>query len=178
MPPSTAIWSHPLQCLNLQNQGVPVQWLNIAQIVQEVFEPYHIQFITYFNSVKSRSSRNSSFSRYCWQWQRICIRCWITCCLSTKSTCLTPAYRPAPDYETAVRVKYGDDIAQLLLNPTPPVQQPVQQPTAVAVHASTVSNTATAKCSIVDDENVQTPSSLPLQQSWQQQQPRLGSSRH
>ncbi|EFX79334.1 hypothetical protein DAPPUDRAFT_304861 [Daphnia pulex] len=44
---------------------------------------------------------------------------------------LLPAYRPAPDYETAVRVKYGDDIAQLLLNPTPPVQQPVQQPAAV-----------------------------------------------
>ena len=53
---------------------------------------------------------------------------------------LLPAYRPAPDYETAVRVKYGDDIAQLLLNPTPPVKQSVQQPTAVAVHASTVSN--------------------------------------
>ena len=49
---------------------------------------------------------------------------------------LLPAYRPAPDYETAVRVKYGDDIAQLLLNPTPPVQQPVQQPTAVAVQPS------------------------------------------
>ena len=53
---------------------------------------------------------------------------------------LLPAYRPAPDYETAVQVKYGDDIAQLLLNPTPPVKQSVQQPTAVAVHASTVSN--------------------------------------
>jgi hypothetical protein len=49
---------------------------------------------------------------------------------------LLPAYRPAPDYETAVRVKYGDDIAQLLLNPTPPVQQPVQQPAAVAVQPS------------------------------------------
>lgn len=42
---------------------------------------------------------------------------------------LLPAYRPAPDYETAVRVKYGDDIAKLLLNPTPAVQQTVQQPT-------------------------------------------------
>lgn len=41
---------------------------------------------------------------------------------------LLPAYRPAPDYETAVRIKYGDDIAQLLINPAPPVQQPVQQP--------------------------------------------------
>ncbi len=52
---------------------------------------------------------------------------------------LLPAYRPAPDFETAVRVKYGDDIAQLLLNPTPPVQQPEQQPTAVAVQPSTKS---------------------------------------
>ena len=42
---------------------------------------------------------------------------------------LLPAYRAAPDYETAVRVKYGDDIAQLLLNPAPapPVTPPVQQ---------------------------------------------------
>jgi len=37
---------------------------------------------------------------------------------------LLPAYRAAPDYETAVRIKYGDNIAQLLINPTPPVQQP------------------------------------------------------
>jgi len=38
---------------------------------------------------------------------------------------LLPAYRAAPDYETAVRIKYGEDIAQLLLNPAPaPVQQP------------------------------------------------------
>ena len=39
--------------------------------------------------------------------------------------CLVPAYRPAPDYETAIRVKYGDDIAKLLSNstavPTPAV---------------------------------------------------------
>lgn len=39
---------------------------------------------------------------------------------------LLPAYRPAPDYETAVRIKYGDNIAQLLINPSPPVQQPPQ----------------------------------------------------
>lgn len=51
---------------------------------------------------------------------------------------LLPAYRPAPDYETAVRIKYGDDIAQLLISPTPPVQQqqPVQQPTPAAVQPS------------------------------------------
>lgn len=41
---------------------------------------------------------------------------------------LLPAYRPAPDYETAVRVKYGEEIAQLLLNPAPaPVTPTVQQ---------------------------------------------------
>ena len=39
---------------------------------------------------------------------------------------LLPAYRPAPDYETAVRIKYGDDIAKLLVNPTPPIQQATQ----------------------------------------------------
>lgn len=53
---------------------------------------------------------------------------------------LLPAYRPAPDYETAVRVKYGDDIAQLLLNPTPPVQQPAQQPTPVPVQPTPIAS--------------------------------------
>lgn len=44
---------------------------------------------------------------------------------------LLPAYRQAPDYETAVRIKYGDEIAQLLLNPpvqAQQVQQSQQQP--------------------------------------------------
>jgi len=43
--------------------------------------------------------------------------------------CLLPAYRLAPDYETAIRVKYGEDIAKLLSNASPTsteAQQPMQ----------------------------------------------------
>ena len=43
--------------------------------------------------------------------------------------CLLPAYRLAPDYETAIRIKYGEDIAKLLSNASPTTaeaQQPMQ----------------------------------------------------
>ena len=63
---------------------------------------------------------------------------------------LLPAYRPAPDYETAVRIKYGDDIAQLLISPTPPVQQAVPTPAAI-------------------QPSVQTPFQTQQQQNAQQQ---------
>jgi len=41
--------------------------------------------------------------------------------------CLLPAYRQAPDYETAIRIKYGEDIAKLLSNTSPANSEP-QQP--------------------------------------------------